>query len=166
VGRGGLRGIQLADIAFNLPNDMLKKIDYASMFHGIEGRLPYLDSDLAEWALGLPDSYRIRGRVRKRLLRDAFRDDLPAITLSRRKMGFLLPLRSWFRRGPLREAFEALVGRQTRFDPKPILAALRDHADGRSDESVLLWAIYVYLRWRETLAVRAGPGVPAAAAAG
>ncbi|MQX36371.1 asparagine synthase (glutamine-hydrolyzing) [Roseospira navarrensis] len=150
VSDGGLRAIQLADIDFNLPNDMLKKIDYASMFHSIEGRLPYLDRPLVEWALGLPDGYRINGRVRKRLLRDAFRNDLPPITLSRRKMGFLLPLRTWFRGGPLRDAFEALVDRQTRFDPQPIHAALRDHASGARDESVLLWAVYVYLRWRET----------------
>ena len=148
---GRLRDIQIVDIAFNLPNDMLKKVDYASMFHSIEVRLPYLDSRLAEWALALPDRFRIRGRIRKRILRDAFGDMLPAEVLTRRKMGFLLPIRAWFRSGPLRDTLEALAGSSGRIDPALVRRLTMRHASGREDHSVLLWALLVYFRWRQSL---------------
>ncbi len=77
TGSGRLRDIQEADITFNLPNDMLRKVDIAAMMFGIEGRLPYLDSGLVAFALSLPESFLIKGGVRKRILRDAFAADLP-----------------------------------------------------------------------------------------
>lgn len=162
---GRLRDIQIVDIAFNLPNDMLKKVDYASMLHSIEVRLPYLDSGLAAWALALPDRFRIQGRVRKRILRDAFRDMLPEEILTRRKMGFLLPIRAWFKGGPLRDSLEALAAGSTRFDPALVRDLLARHASGREDRSVLLWALLAYLRWRVSL-TSPSPGAHAGTAAG
>lgn len=144
---GTLRGLQEVDLEFNLPNDMLKKVDYAAMFHSLEVRLPFLDSELVQWVLQLPDSFRINSGVRKRILRDAFAPDLPKQILTRRKMGFLLPIRRWFQSGRLRDQFEELVGQQTRFDRKTIAALLKRHETGAADNSVLLWALFVYLRW-------------------
>jgi asparagine synthase (glutamine-hydrolysing) len=151
---GGLRDIQLVDITFNLPNDMLRKLDIASMMFGIEARLPYLDSALVEFALGLPDKFRMNSAARKRILRSAFAADLPPEILTRRKMGFLMPIRSWFSAGPLRSFLEQLVADQTRFDPKPIKRAMAAHASGAIDHSVLLWSLLVYLRWRDRRMVR------------
>jgi asparagine synthase (glutamine-hydrolysing) len=151
---GRLRDVQCVDIAFNLPNDMLRKVDIATMLFGIEGRLPYLDSKLVRFALELPDDFRVKGRVRKRILRDAFAQDLPPEVLKRGKMGFLMPIRSWFKAGPLHELLLELVAHQTRFDPHPIHEALAEHAAGRADRSVLLWSLLVYLRWREQRAQR------------
>lgn len=148
---GDLRGIQELDLTFNLPNDMLKKVDYAAMYHSLEIRLPYLDSGLVSWALALPDHFRLQGGVRKRILRDAFAVDLPEQILSRRKMGFLLPIRRWFRGGRLRDELAALLQRQCRVDPAAVEAVLARHASGVEDNSVLLWALYVYLRWHANI---------------
>lgn len=160
VGSGALRDIQEVDMAFNLPNDMLKKVDYAAMYHSLEVRLPYLDSDLVRWVLQLPDDYRLGGGVRKRILRDAFAADLPARILTRRKMGFLLPIRRWFRAGRLRDQLEGLLERQTRFDSATIRGAIDRHVSGAEDNSVLLWALYVYLRWSDNVRRWARHAVP------
>lgn len=146
-----LRGIQAMDIEFNLPNDMLKKVDYASMTHGLEIRTPFLDSELVSWALSLPDSYKLSRGVRKRILRDAFNDVLPWRIMNRRKMGFLLPIRQWFRDGQLRGELEVLLTEQTRFDRTVVNKLIAEHAMGAVDHSVLLWSVYVYLRWRNRL---------------
>lgn len=146
-GAASLRDIQILDLAFNLPNDMLKKVDYASMFQGLEVRQPYLDAKLVHWVLGLPDQYRLSGGVRKRILRDAFAQNLPQIVRNRGKMGFLLPIRRWFREGRLREELDAMLCCQTVLDANVARKILEEHVDGRRDNSVLLWSIYVYLRW-------------------
>lgn len=149
VGTGRLRDIQLADFSFNLPNDMLKKVDYASMFHSLEVRLPFLDSKLVEWIWSLPDSYKIKWWRRKRILRDAFVTLLPEIILKRRKQGFLLPLRRWLRTGRLHEQLRSMIDKQTVFDPELPRKKLIDHAKGIEDNSVFLWMLLVYLRWRQ-----------------
>ena len=149
TGRGRLRDIQEADITFNLPNDMLRKVDIASMMFGIEGRLPYLDSGLVAFALSLPESFLIKGNVRKRILRDAFASELPSEVLNRRKMGFLMPIRAWFRAGPLRVHLEERVAAQSRFDPATIRRLIAEHASGQTDHSVLLWSLLVFLSWRD-----------------
>lgn len=154
VGSGRLRDIQEVDIAFNLPNDMLRKVDIASMMFSIEARLPYLDSELVAFALSLPDEFRIKGRVRKRILRDAFLDDLPAEILQRRKMGFLMPIRQWFRAGPLRDCLVDLTRTQNCFDCGVVDRLVEEHRIGRADHSVLLWALLVYLRWRKARTTR------------
>ncbi|EKV25910.1 Asparagine synthetase [Caenispirillum salinarum AK4] len=156
AGSGALRDVQLVDLIFNLPNDMLRKVDYAAMYHSIEVRLPFLDSALAAWALALPDDFRMHGGVRKRILRDAFAEDLPRDILTRRKMGFLLPVRRWFRQGRLRDELEGLLARQTGLDGSVARAALDRHAAGAEDNSVLLWALYAYLRWQGSLGRWAG----------
>lgn len=147
-----LADIQATDILFNLPNDMLKKVDYAAMLNSIEVRLPYLDSSLVQWVLTLPDDFRMAYGTRKRILRDAFAGRLPEQILSRGKKGFLLPIRSWFRHGRLRDELAAMIDSQTMFDRTSIRAVLDRHATGRADDSVFLWALYVYLRWRSNVA--------------
>jgi asparagine synthase (glutamine-hydrolysing) len=149
-GAGSLRDVQVLDVAFNLPNDMLKKVDHAAMFHGLEVRLPFLDSKLVHWALGLPDEYRLNGHIRKRILRDAFAGVLPEMVLTRGKMGFLLPIRRWFRAGRLRDELDAMLSSQSVLNKKAGQAVLNEHAAGRADHSVLLWSMYVYLWWRST----------------
>lgn len=152
-GASSLRDVQALDLAFNLPNDMLKKVDHAAMFHSIEVRLPFLDSNLVHWALGLPDEYRLSGRTRKRILRDAFADVLPEMVLTRGKMGFLLPIRRWFRDGRLRDELEAMLSVQTVLDRNAARVVLGEHAAGKADHSVLLWSMYVYLHWLSRIPV-------------
>lgn len=148
---GSLRDAQTMDLIFNLPNDMLKKVDYASMVHGLEVRLPFLDTELVHWVLALPDHYKLLGGVRKRILREAFSEVLPAPILKRRKMGFLLPIRRWLTQGRLRAELEMLLSQQSRFDLVQARALIAEHAKGKADHSVLLWSLYIYLRWHARL---------------
>jgi asparagine synthase (glutamine-hydrolysing) len=152
---GALRDIQAVDISFNLPNDMLRKVDLAGMAFGVEARLPYLDKDLVHFALSMPDVFRIKGRVRKRMLRDAFASMVPQDILARRKMGFLMPIRKWFEGGPLRDALQDLGRAQSRLDRGAIDRLVSEHGKRQADHSELLWAIYVYLRWCEARRRRA-----------
>lgn len=137
------------DIHFNLPNDMLKKVDLASMQYGVEVRLPYLDRQLAEFALSLPENLLINRGERKSVLRAAFRDLLPEAILSRRKQGFLLPIRQWLRKGRMRDELLELARRRSELDYASILRFSREHEIGAFDHSVLLWSCYVYLKWHE-----------------
>lgn len=135
------------DIGFNLPNDMLKKVDLASMQHAVEVRLPYLDKGLVEFALSLPENLLINHGIRKYILREAFSDLLPESIMKRRKQGFLLPVRKWFKNGMLRDQLYNLANETTTLDKSALKKLLYEHEISTHDHSVLLWSCYVFLRW-------------------
>jgi asparagine synthase (glutamine-hydrolysing) len=85
------------DIQLVLQSDMLVKVDRMSMANGLEVRSPFLDHRVVEFALSLPDRYKIKGTMGKRIVQDAFRSVLPHEIYSRPKKGFEVPLLSWFR---------------------------------------------------------------------
>ena len=143
-----LRDLLVTDIRFNLPADMLKKVDLASMQHGLEVRLPFLDSGLVEFALGLPASFLIFGGVRKHILRETFRDDLPPEILTRGKKGFLLPIRKWMKGGRMRDELLDIAAGQSVLEPRAIEKFANEHRSMRADHSQLLWECYVFLKWR------------------
>ncbi|TQF41822.1 hypothetical protein UNPF46_06680 [Bradyrhizobium sp. UNPF46] len=142
-----LRDLLVTDIEFNLPADMLKKVDLASMQHSLEVRLPYLDSGLVEFVLNLPASYLIANGRRKHLLREAFRDLLPPEIVGRRKQGFLLPIRKWMKDGRMRDELLELSAVQSALNPAAIRHFADRHQAGTEDLSALLWSCYVYLKW-------------------
>ncbi|MCD0422676.1 asparagine synthase (glutamine-hydrolyzing) [Rubrivivax sp. JA1024] len=143
-----LRDILAVDIRFNLSADMLKKVDLASMQHGLEVRLPFLDSELVEFAMQLPEQFLISGKSRKHILREAFRDKLPPDVLGRGKKGFLLPIRKWMKSGRMRDELLDLSRAQTFLDVRAIESYAEQHRAGLVDQSQLLWACYVLLKWR------------------
>jgi asparagine synthase (glutamine-hydrolysing) len=142
-----LRDILVTDIRFNLPADMLKKVDLASMQHGLEVRLPFLDSGLVEFALGLPEEFLIAGAVRKHILRETFRADLPPEILTRGKKGFLLPIRKWMKDGRIRDELLDIAKQQSILDTRAIEGFADEHRTARADRSQLLWSCYVFLKW-------------------
>jgi asparagine synthase (glutamine-hydrolysing) len=142
-----LRNLLITDIEFNLPGDMLKKADLAGMQHGLEVRLPYLDSALVEFALNLPEPYVIKNGVRKRVLREAFSDILPDEILTRRKQGFLLPVRKWMKGGRILDELLDLARSQTSIDRQALCRIAQEHKNGQYDHSSLMWCCYVYLKW-------------------
>lgn len=93
-----LNSILLTDMELVLQNDMLVKADSMSMAHGLEIRSPFLDFELVNFAFSLPAHFKIRGKRRKRILQDAFRDMLPSELYNRPKKGFEVPLLKWFRK--------------------------------------------------------------------
>lgn len=134
-----------------LLDDLLVKADRCSMANGLELRSPFLDTALIEFAQGLPDGWRIRGRELKTLLRRAFPDLLPAEIVNRPKMGFGVPLPTWFRthwRGPTEDLLLSPGARILQWvRPGPIRAALSAHQTGRADHGHAIWALLVLERW-------------------
>jgi asparagine synthase (glutamine-hydrolysing) len=95
--RGGsaLSRAQRLDMAEWLANDLLLKLDRCLMAHGVEGRVPFLDPEVAQFALGLPDAEKLRGRLGKWLLRTWLEAAMPAAKAFARKQGFTVPVAHW-----------------------------------------------------------------------
>jgi asparagine synthase (glutamine-hydrolysing) len=84
------------DMSLVLPNDMLTKVDLMSMANSLEVRNPFLDVEVAEFAFSLPADYKINGKLKKKIVQNAFRNILPAELYNRPKHGFEVPLQKWF----------------------------------------------------------------------
>src|ERR1700674_4295598 len=106
-----LNQVLMLDMRLYLENDILVKLDRASMMASLEGRVPLLNNDFVAYATGLPLSLKLRGLRSKFLLKRALRGLLPERILSRPKKGFGIPVAEWFR-GPLREQLLAALSRE------------------------------------------------------
>lgn len=131
-----------------LPQDILRKVDRATMAHSLEARAPFLDSSLIAFSLSLPRHWHRHGLVGKRLLREAFSQYLEPATWQRRKQGFSVPVGAWFR-GALGDELRHLAAS----DPGPLRrqgidCLLKLHRSNRRDLGLVLWTLYVYLLWR------------------
>jgi asparagine synthase (glutamine-hydrolysing) len=144
----GVRGLQALDAATYLPNDLLPKADLASMAHSLELRAPFLDHEVLELGLSLPDSLKVRGLRGKVALRRAFADVLPPELATRAKAGFGLPLASWFR-GELRDTAHDLLRSGELFRRTEVDRLLAEHERG-ADHGHRLWCLLVLELWRRT----------------
>ena len=143
-----------------LPFDLLIKADRSSMAHSLEVRSPFLDTGLIEFAAKLPAHMLRRLRTTKWILKRAFADTLPAPLVNRRKMGFGMPLDTWFRT-TLREYVHDMLGDDARlsewFQPGYVRALLDAHDANEADHGLRLWlllTIEVWLRKRSAWARR------------
>jgi len=155
-GPDSLARIQYIDFKTYLPDDILTKVDRASMAHSLEVRCPFLDHRLVEYVAGLPSSFKLRGTRGKVLLKEAMRRLLPAEILERGKMGFAMPVGDWLR-GPLRPLVEEYVLGSARlhdlFEPAAVERLCRQHASGLRDRSMELWALLIFNRWYEKFGI-------------
>lgn len=140
--------IQYLDIKTYLAGDILTKVDRASMAHSLEVREPLLDHPTMEWLSQLPPSFKLGGGEGKRLFKHAMEPYLPEDILYRPKMGFAVPLSSWFR-GPLRgQVREALLGpslSQTGMFNRDYLTQLvEQHENGTRDFSAPIWCLLMF----------------------
>lgn len=134
-----------------MPEDILVKVDRASMAHALEVRSPFLDTQVAEFALALPYHLKQKGRQRKRVLAQAFHDHLPPAIFNRPKMGFGLPIAQWFRnewKQPAKDIlFSGHLDAIIRRDRLEWL--MEQHLDLRADYSYGLFALTVLALWME-----------------
>ena len=140
--------IQYLDVKTYLCCDILTKVDRASMAHSLEVREPLLDHPMMEWLSGLPPQYKLGRGEGKLLFKEAMQRYLPSEILYRPKMGFAVPLASWFR-GPLRARVrDALLGdalAQTGFFNMPFLRQVVDqHERGVRDHSSAIWSLLMF----------------------
>jgi len=138
-----------------LPYDLMVKADRCSMAHALEARAPLLDTALVEYAATLPAAYLRRGRETKRILKHAFADLLPAEIRTRGKMGFGVPLGTWFR-GDLREYLRDHLADGARLwqwlDRAAVGALIDEHDRGARDHGQKLWALLTLEIWLRSLA--------------
>jgi asparagine synthase (glutamine-hydrolysing) len=150
------RRMQLVDIAYWLPGDILAKADRMTMAHSLELRVPYLDVEVAGLAATIPDRWKYRDGTTKWLLRRAFADILPTETAGRRKLGFPTPLRYWLRQDPswFKERIfgDEYIG--SHMHPAPIERLFTDHLAGTADNSRKIYVLLMLALWR-----RAFPGI-------
>jgi len=134
-------------------DDILVKVDRASMFNSLEVRAPFLDTAVVDFANSLPFEYKLRGLKTKYILKKLMEDKLPREIVQRKKKGFGIPLAEWLS-GDLKplvlELFsEERIKRQDLFNYKYINKLLDDHFSRRADNRKLIWTLAVFQLWRE-----------------
>lgn len=145
-----IQEMMAADGLVYLPQDILTKVDRASMAFSLETRCPFLDREIVELAFTLPRHWHRRGLKGKRMLRDTFADLLPRSIFNRRKQGFAVPLHDWFRHTLGIELERLLQDTPSPLNQDYVLEMLTIHRAGRRDHGYRLWGIYIYLLWLAT----------------
>jgi len=146
-----LQRMMMADVSIYLPQDILVKVDRASMSQSLETRAPFLDKDMVELAFSLPAGWHRNKFCGKRMLHKAFKKMLPPSIWRRRKQGFGVPLHDWFCSG-LDIKLRDLLGEDSgplQFDI--VCQMLKEHKCRKRDHGIRLWMIYNYLLWRKRL---------------
>jgi asparagine synthase (glutamine-hydrolysing) len=146
-----LSRIQYVDIKTYLTDDILAKVDRASMAVSLEVRAPMLDHQLMETVARMPSSLKLRGRSGKYIFKRAMEPVLPQGIIDRKKQGFAIPLDQWFR-GELRQLTkDILFGCSDGIlDPAFLNKIWSEHQLGQYDRSQQLWAVLMFRKWKES----------------
>jgi asparagine synthase (glutamine-hydrolysing) len=154
VGRPGMDLIDTllaVDVRSYLPYDLLVKMDIATMANSLEARSPFLDHKVMEYAASLPSRYKVRRASLKYLLKQVGLRLLPPGNVTRRKMGFGVPVGQWMRGELLPLVQDLLLSPQARvttyFRPEAVRRLVDDHRDGSKDYSYQLWAVLWLELW-------------------
>jgi asparagine synthase (glutamine-hydrolysing) len=144
-----------------LPDQFLEKVDKSTMANGVEVRVPFLDNDLAEFALGLPSGLKVYGGEKKYLLKKAVRGIVPDEVLDAPKKGFGVPYYNWIK-GPLKsfmmDIFNSPAIRKRELLAGDVLKCrIDDHCAGRDDWGFQLWKLMNFCLWVEMYDIDTGP---------
>jgi asparagine synthase (glutamine-hydrolysing) len=134
-----------------LVDDILQKVDRATMSASLEGREPFLDHRLAEWVMRLPVSFKLDKGVSKRMLKDIVHRYVPRELMERPKMGFGVPVQHWMKSELKDLLFEVMSDEALReqewLDPVKVSELRTDFLEGRLEDFERLWFVFVFLQW-------------------
>ncbi len=134
-----------------LTDDILAKVDKASMANSLEVRAPFLDVNFSEFAGTIPSSYKLHNLKTKWILKKSFMDKLPLETLRKPKHGFAVPIGRWFKRdlkGMLLDAFKKdKIRREGIFDPDRIEVVLKNYQSDRGYSDKAIWSLFMFEMW-------------------
>ena len=134
-----------------LQEDILVKVDRASMAVSLEARAPFMDHNVVQYVCSLPNKWKLRGFTTKYLFKKAMEDYLPRDVIYRRKKGFGIPIADWFK-GPLKGTLMELLAEerirsQGIFNPGYTTRLLREHLQGKKDNRKKLWTLLIFQKW-------------------
>jgi asparagine synthase (glutamine-hydrolysing) len=145
--------VLLADMNLVLLSDMLVKVDLMSMANSLEIRSPFLDNEVVDFAFGLPSSFKIDGKMKKKIVQDAFRKCLPEELYNRPKHGFEIPLLGWLKNelwGLIEEDLlkDSFIEEQAIFDVSSVRRLKKQlHSSDPEDSHATVWALVVFQSW-------------------
>lgn len=141
----------MADTYTYLPNDLLVKVDIASMANSLEARSPFLDHKLMEFVARLPVEYKMKNFIKKYIIKKAIKGLVPEGNIHRRKMGFGVPVGEWFREELKLFLEETLLSKKSLsrgyFKAEKVSELVRQHTSGRRDYASQLWALLILELW-------------------
>lgn len=145
--------ISLFDIKNYLPNDLLYKIDIASMASGLEVRVPFLDHHFVEFSINLPLKYKVRGKEQKVLLKKALEEFLPDDLIYRKKWGFPAPVDTWLKNdlAYLMDQYlnKEVLMKQDLFNYAFVIKLVREFKQGKSFHFKRVWSLIIFQMWYE-----------------
>ncbi len=130
-----------------LPDDILFKVDRASMYNSLEVRAPFLDVEVVEFLNSLPKSFKQKGFSGKHILKKMMEGRLPENIIYRPKKGFGIPLSDWIRKDLKKKIEECLLDETEFFNTVYIQKILNEHQSGKANHRKLIWNLYMFLYW-------------------
>ncbi|MGS2726156.1 asparagine synthase (glutamine-hydrolyzing) [Psychroserpens sp. BH13MA-6] len=146
-----LNDFRTIDRHISLEGDMLVKVDRTSMMNSLECRAPFLNRELFEFTMSLPENYLIKNWSKKHILKEAFRPDFPDDFLEKSKQGFGVPVGDWLRAGIKKELLSyiepSFLNAQGIFNPSTITTLVENHVDGKKDNTFKVWTYFCFQKW-------------------
>lgn len=150
-GASSLSRMLYSDCKIWLPDNLLDRGDRMTMAASIEGRVPFLDYELVEYAFSISDKFKISGRERKKIIKDIARKYLPSNIIDRPKIGFAVPLDSWFK-GKLKDMSYDIIFQKNGiidlyFNKNVVRTILDDHINNRKNNAIKIWTLLGISIW-------------------
>jgi asparagine synthase (glutamine-hydrolysing) len=152
-GYDGLSSMMAVDYQTYLVDDILQKVDRATMSVGLEGREPFLDQNIIEWAAGLPSDYKYHKKQKKYILRQIVHKYIPKEIMDRPKMGFAIPVETWLSTElkPLVNNYlnEEKLREHGLFNPSAVMDILKNFYAGKTERHLQVWYLLMFQMWYE-----------------